>query len=182
MGYNAAMRFRFTIRDLLCLAVVGLPAIAFAQAENEIKPYVSFWGSDSRIDKPTYQLVTSRKEWTDLWLRHMGKSKHDNYSEFYNPDNVPDVNFEKLMVVAVFAGKSFNSAGIEFVSCTDGKDQMTVRFREKGYGTAGKADDATPYGLFVLNRSAKSVIVEQDVRSIKNEPPVSKEVARFQKQ
>ncbi len=184
------MRFRFIIRDLLWLIVAGLLLASLtkcsAQENSATKPLVSFSGSHSQIDQPSYQLFTSAKDWTNLWLRHTGAAAAEKHDDFYNPAGVPEINFDKCMVVAVFSGKSKNIAGIETASYTENAGQIKLRIRAKGYQTGGppgadNGDDVTSYGLFVVNRTPGVVVIEQDVQDLRGQPPIWKEVARFPK-
>ena len=57
-----------------------------------------------------------------------------------------------------------------------------TRRNRRGYQTAGPdggGKRATPYGIFVLPRSDKELVVEEGVRTLKNEPPKWNELARF---
>jgi hypothetical protein len=184
------MHLHFTNRDLLWLIVAGCllasPANCSADENGATKPLVSFSGSRSKINEPSYQLITSAKDWTNLWLRHTGTAAAEKYDDFYNPAGVPEVNFDKCMVIAVFSGKSKNIAGIEVASYTENDGQIKLRIREKGYQTGGppgadNGDNVTPYGLFVVNRTPGMVVIEQDVQNYKGQPPIWKEVARFPK-
>ncbi len=180
------MRFQFSLCNLIwlgtCALALGFSATCFAQNDIANKPLVTLAGADSRIDRPGYQLITSRRDWTNLWLRHTGRPVEKEYDDFYNPAGVPEINFEKCMVIAVFAGKTENITAIEASTYVENADQIRLRFRERGYQTAGAnggAVKSTPYGLFVVSRSSKLLILEQNVQDIKGAPPVWKEVARF---
>jgi hypothetical protein len=184
------MPLRFTIRDLLWLTLAGCllasPPNCSAEENGATKPLVSFSGAHSQIGERSYQLITSAKDWTNLWLRHTGTAAAGKYDDFYNPAGVPEVNFDKCMVIAIFSGKSKNIAGIEAASYTEDTDQIKLRIRAKGYQTGGRpgadnGDAVTPYGLFVVNRTPGTIVIEQDVQDLKGQPPIWKEAARFPK-
>ena len=58
------------------------------------------------------------------------------------------------------------------------------RFDDRSFQTAGPAPEggrvrARPYGIFVLPRSDKALVLEENIQHLKNEPPKGREVARF---
>jgi hypothetical protein len=87
------------------------------------------------------------------------------------------------MVIAAFQGSGWNSAGLRAVSVLEEKDRIVLRFVSKGYQTAGPGGggkQVTVYGFFVLPRSDKTVVVEEEQRSLDPRvPPVWKERAKF---
>ena len=145
------------------------------------KPYLTLAGASSKIEEPTIARVTTAKEFQDLDLRHLGADPA-RFDEFYNPHGVPVIDFERCMVLAVFKGNTWNVAGVYVESVLDEGARRVVRVRRRGYQTAGPdggGKRATPYGIFVLPRSNKELVVEEDVRTLKNEPPKWNEIARF---
>lgn len=165
--------------------LIAFPAASFPQDDGPAKPLVSFSGAHSQIDKPSYHLVTSAKDWANLCLRHTGKEEREEYDYFYNPDGVPEVNFDECMIVAVFQGKKTNVAGLEAVTISRVAGLMTLRFRRKGFQTTGTAKDnggaeeVTPYAFFVVPRSPNPLVLEEDVNSMRGKPPIWKKVVRF---
>lgn len=157
-----------------------------ASASKTIKPYVTLTGAHSRITTQGYFRVTSSKEWTDLWLRHVGKAVEGDYDHFFNSAGVPEINFDHCMTIVVFGGKSYNNAGFEVKSITEEVDQIRVRFVDKGYQTGPKADSVTPYGFFIIPRSSHPLVLEIGVWDQVGTPPSFKvvgwrEVARIGK-
>ena len=92
------------------------------------------------------------------------------------------------MVVAVFLGQTFNNHRVVAVSIRENTGELMFRFSDAPYSTAGPpesgraSDPATPYGLFVIPRSSKPLVLEQDVRHRKGRGmSVWRERARFDK-
>ena len=90
------------------------------------------------------------------------------------------------MVIAVFQGSGWNSAGLNAVAVLEDKEGIVLRFRDKFYQTMGPGPDGggqqtTVYGFFVLSRSGKTVVLEEDVQNIKGQPPVWKKRAGLPK-
>jgi RNA polymerase sigma factor (sigma-70 family) len=158
-------------------APAGVPAAA---GPNRVQQPIAVWtGPHSAIGTQAYARITDRNAWEALWKQHAGKNieKGIDGTEVV----VPELNLNAYMVVAVFTGETFNSRGVEAVSITEDDEQVLFRFRERGFGTVGDAVAVRPYGLFLVARAAKRLVLERDVRSTKNEPPQWKEVARFEK-
>ena len=70
------------------------------------------------------------------------------------------------MVIAIFKGEGVNNAGLQAFSVEDQKDRMVLRFQNRTYQTMNEWRHANVYGFFVLSRSAKAVVVEEDVANV----------------
>ncbi len=144
-------------------------------ARESSKPLVSVSGINSRIDKESYFLVKSIKDWTDLWSRHSSD----------DAERIPVVDFEECMIVAAFSGKMPNCRGLEAVELDENSRQIVLRFHDLTYQTVaitkdgGEAKRVTPYAFFFVRKSPKSVVLEKDVRQYLGTPPVWKGVASF---
>jgi hypothetical protein len=144
-----------------------------------VLPYVTISGADSKVRQRGYFRVGSEKEWVKVWQRHKGEKESEQYNLFYNPLGLPLVDFRQCMVIAVFEGASENNAGLRASSVTDEKDRVLLRFQDNGFQTVNGGRPSTAYGFFVLPRSNKPVVLEEDVRHLINGPPVWKEQARL---
>ena len=72
------------------------------------------------------------------------------------------------MVIAIFDGAGANCSGLDVVTITDAKDQIAFRFEDKPDGTLGGAGDVKPFGIFVVPKSNKSIVIEQKVAAAKD--------------
>jgi RNA polymerase sigma factor (sigma-70 family) len=163
-------------------APVAVPAAAPApavMAPNRIhRPIVLWTGPNSAVAKQTYARITEREEWEKIWKRHVGEKGVDG------KEVLPEVNFDAYMVVAVFDGDTFNSRGFDAFSITEDKEQVVVRLQSRSFSTVGPDGGAIavrPYGFFLLPRSTKRLVFERDVRTMRNQAPKWKEVARVEK-
>jgi Tfp pilus assembly protein PilF len=141
-------------------------------------PYVTLTGTDSHVKEPSYRRAMSEDEWIKIWQRHKGEKESKDYDLFYNPLGLPSIDFEKCMVIAVFQGSGVNSAGLKAVAILEEKDRIVLRFQDKSYQTAGPdggGEQVTVYGFFVLPRSSKTVVLEENVQNGMHQPPVWKE-------
>ena len=102
-------------------------------------------------------------------------------TRYFNPAGVPDVNFENCMVIAIFKGPACNSAGLRAVSVHEDSEALLFRFDDMSYQTGNWSDKVTVYAFFVLPRSTRPVVLEEDVQGIINKPPTWQERARFEK-
>ena len=153
-------------------------ACSLAAENNEdvsIKPCVTLTGSDSRVSKPSFHRVQSLKDWAKVWAIHTGQEtvpyeNWDNqYDEFYNPLNLPMIDFGNYMVVAIFQGAGSNNAGLNAVSILNNTDGITFRFENKHFSTSGPnggGKNVNVYGFFVIPRSTKPIIVEEKILGI----------------
>jgi hypothetical protein len=170
----------------LVIAVVCLPSAggsaADAPANPAHLPLVTLTGADSHIGERSCHRVASQAEWIKIWQRHKVVKEAKNYDLYYNPLDLPYLNFEKCMVIAVFQGSGWNAAGWEALDVEEDTNSVTLRYRIKGYQTAGPGGggkQVNVYGFFILPRSKKTVVLEEEVRTKKPEPPVREERARL---
>ena len=170
---------------VIAAAVLGVIRIETGDARSQpavaaaTRPFVTWWGAHSRMDKAGYFRVTSDEEWKRLWALHAGEQLETPYKIA----KYPEVDFEQCMVVMVFAGKTSNTRGLAVASASEEPDRIRFRFEgaSLSYQTGPQADEVTPYVLCVLPRSTKPLVIEEDVRSLKNEGPRWKERARFER-
>ena len=122
-------------------------------------------GADSRVESRSYHRVASEADWIKIWQRHKGVEEAKNYDLYYNPLDLPCVNFEKCMVIAVFEGSGWNVAGLKSLAVEEDTNSIVLRYQIKGYQTAGPdggGKKVKVYGFFVLPRSKKTVILEEE--------------------
>jgi hypothetical protein len=183
------MNVRFRI-GILVLAAAALPVagVALVRAEDaqrgvskEFQPLVTFTGPHSRINKPTWLRITSAKDFHPLFMRHVGL-KPEEFDKRRNPHGVPTIDFERCMVVAVFRGDSWNSDGLYVKEVVEDGPRLIVRYDDRSYQTAGPDGGGvrvTPYGLFVMPRSDKELMVEENVQVYKRDSPKWEQRAHF---
>jgi hypothetical protein len=168
---------------LLSALVIGLPALTGALAQKDAGqqpsalPLVQISGSDSKIAERSHLLISSAREWNQLWHRHTGKPITD-----VSETDVPRVNFDRCVVVAVFQGPQ-NNLGVVAHSVIEQADRTILRLDNRYYGTVSRPNvpvrKDTPFGFFVLLRSDKPIVLEEAFYSSKTAPPVFKERARL---
>ncbi len=179
------------MRTVACVTLLSLlpwpaaqdPAPPRAVAAAPARPVVALTGATSAIEKEGYHRIQDAQSLARLWLQHRGKPQPDGeYGFFYNDAGVPEVDFERYEVVAIFGGKCVNSAGFAVESIADEPGRRLVRFDHRHYQTAGPdggAESAKPFAFFVLPRTPLPIVLEEDVQGMINQPPQWKERARL---
>jgi hypothetical protein len=138
-----------------------------------VKPLMTLYGSDSKITKSKTLRVTTTKEWDALWNEHRGDSKTDRFSL--------DLDFEKVMVIAIFGGEGFGEHYFTSQSIVEANDRITIRIDANTYqwGYSPDAKALRPWGILVLPRSNKKLVLESDMRGLIADPPKWKEWTSF---
>ena len=167
---------------ILALTIIATPVLlshqkAVAQTAVSKTPLVALSGSNSRIVKASFKRITSATEWEALWKQHTGKP----VSNYYDKSEMPRVNFDDCMVIAVFSGPSVANDGVSAVSVTEQPEKVVLRYSNRylqitvpDVKAREKAVVNGAFGMFVLPRSAKPVVLEESVRTLKGETPVAK--------
>lgn len=139
-----------------------------------IKPAVAWTGSYSSIETRQIVRINDTKAWRDLWIRHRGDTIEQNALGF---PVVPEIDFDRYMVIAIFAGEGPGSAGYELAEAREivqpgvtvrdgpppaGARVLRVRLASRVYQTAGDLDPpkTTAYGFFVLPRTELLTLIE----------------------
>ncbi len=155
--------------------VVLIATAAEKPVERQIKPCVAITGADSHVTIPRYHRITSAEVWTHIWQEHKGEKPTEEYDFYEDPLALPMIDFDDYMVIAVFQGEGWNSKGLSVVSISEEDKRIVLRYDNKSYQTVGGGNKVAAYGFFVLPRSAKPVVVEENVQIYGGEPPVWKE-------
>ncbi|MCB9895778.1 MAG: hypothetical protein H6839_15130 [Planctomycetes bacterium] len=146
-----------------------------AEERRAFKVVREWTGADSEITERRCEIVTDNKAWSALWMEHTINPADDPV----NPPKLPDVDFDKEMIVAVFGGSGWNSRGYHVVELLEGETTLTVRVDETTYQTVNGADKVTPYGIFVLPATRLQMVVEENVQSLKHESPTWKTIGEY---
>ena len=120
--------------------------------------------------KEGYHRIESEKAWEALWLKHQtGKKERGN--SVPNSFTFCEVDFKKYMLLAVFQGFGVNRSGYEVHSITEEKDRLVIRVLPNNFQTLFELSKTTAWGVFVLPRSTKPVVIELDTKSLTADPP-----------
>jgi hypothetical protein len=175
----------------MCLAAT----LAEEPPGRVVKACVAITGPDSHVATPQYHRIASNESWTRIWQEHMGQSwqqrkeriqqRRADADDLREPLALPTIDFDNYMVIGIFQGEGRNCTGLTAVSISEDDRRIVFRYTKESYqtfgpaGSGGGGDKVTAYGLFVLPRSAKPVVVEENAQNILGEPPVWKERITF---
>jgi hypothetical protein len=165
---------------LVCVA--GSPSFA-AKGETRpgtVRPLAEISGAYSKIATRFYITVTSEKEWNRIWAKHTGQSD----AVLSAGGTQLHVDFDRYMVVAVFQGEQQYNLGVVAQSIDEGMDKLTFRFTNKWVSAENgvpshTGNPYTPFGIFVIPRVLKEVVMEEAVYGAKGQAPTYAVRARF---
>jgi hypothetical protein len=173
---------------LLTIVASCFAAIRYSRAEDSAgqakRPLVTLTGADSQVKERSYHRISSEAKWIKIWQQHRGEKESKDYDLYYNPLGLSYIDFEKCMVIAVFQGSGWNSAGLKAVEILENKEGIILRFEGKGYQTAGPGGGGKKvnvYGFFVLPRTEKTIILKENHPNMLGQPPVWEEQTRLPK-
>lgn len=158
------------LASAMLATMVGQGHIKPASNVVLVHPSLVLKGSNSSITKREIVLATNGKQWAAIWARHAAQK----------PDKAkvaPDVNFAKSEVVCIFQGSGWNSNGVIPTEIADVGDSIRVRFDDDSYQTAGPdggGERCTPFGMFVIPKSSKSVTVWENTQGLMRGAPIWK--------
>jgi hypothetical protein len=125
-------------------------------------------GAYSNVDKPEYLRITTEAQWQELWRRH------DKTGTV-----VPDVDFDKNMIIAVLMGRTTNISAVRIVNLRELDYVLRFRFAGESYQTVGAVDHVTPFGFFVIPRIKSKIVLEENIHTYPGDPPHWKKRAEF---
>jgi len=169
---------------IVCSLAGLYAATAREPAGKPLKPCVVITGADSHVVQRQYHRITSTNNWTRLWQKHKTEKVTDQYDLYYDPLTLPLIDFDRYMVIAIFQGSGWNSAGLTAVSISEEDNRIIFRFDDKSYQTGGPdggGKKVAVYGFFVVPRSSKPVVLEENVQGILGKPPVWEKRITFPK-
>ena len=163
---NKALLVTFTFIFVLS----GYELSANDDDKKMTRPVVTITGDDSKISQQKFHRIRSIDDWAKVWQQHSGqgdvkyKNFKNEYDKFYNTLNLPLVDFDNYMVIAILRGSGWNNAGLRAESISESPDGITFRFVDKGYSTTGPdggGKEVNVYGFFIVPRSNKPLILEE---------------------
>jgi RNA polymerase sigma factor (sigma-70 family) len=142
-----------------------------------VKPLLTLHGRNSKIKEPKLLRITTADEWQSLWMEHKtGSAK---------PKEVPDdlecteLDFDKVMAIAVFEGDGHNCRGYSSHSIAQTEGRILVRLEAHTYQSLGDSPGTQAWGILILPRSNKEVVLQHDVRNLIADAPKWEEWTRF---
>lgn len=130
------------------------------ESGSEIKVIDKYMGNKSKITDKQYYRILSEDDFVQLWQKHS-----DDMAD------MPKVDFDSNMVVAVFWGIIENYSGVRTGKVTESGDVIYFHFTPMYYQTSVSTfdsnanqgyDEVQPYGIFVIPRINKRLILIHD--------------------
>jgi len=166
---------------ILGVVAVILPAPeAWAQPIADMpvaKPLLTMHGRNSKITKRKLLRITTAEDWWALWAEH--KTGSPKPKDLPGNLDFAELDFEKVMAIAVFEGQGNNCRGYTSHSITEVQDRLVVRLHAHTYQSGVDTPVTQAWGILIIPRSSKVVVLEHDVRALLDDPPEWKEWARF---
>lgn len=178
------------VRNNHVFTLVALTAIAVLvgvgqRAEPESRPpVISFSGPHSAITERAFHFITTQATFADLWASHIGE-KAERMIAHSGGVIGPTIDFERFAVVAYFRGRSYNCDGEYVISIDEFEDRVRIRFDSHTFQTSSFGDEpdpgerVTPYGIWVISRTNKSIVLEENTQGLIGREPVWTERQRF---
>ncbi len=155
----------------------GLSAPSVAPAPV-VLPCVALSGVDSHVGEKSYLRISNLKDWVKLWHKHKGVKPEGEYDFHYDPLNLPIVDFDRYMVIALFEAPAEYRDEFQAHSISEKSEEIRICFRTKGHQTGrvvpfpnqpkGCSDEdlespRKAYGFFFVPKSNKTIIMEERV-------------------
>lgn len=156
-------------------ALTGLLALADRKAgEPRIRPFVTWSGPDSAVQEPFFARAKNEEEWTKIWEKHQGTpARRNNIQQPF----IPQIDFDQCTLVAIFQGAGYNSNGVIVSEIIEEPDRIVFRYDESTYQVAFGLNDKPQelpkvhaYGLFVLPKTSKPIVLQENRQNLKDEP------------
>jgi hypothetical protein len=168
---------------MVLIAVVPVGHSQQKADPTDVKPLLVLYGRNSKIKKPKLLRITADEQWRALWMEH--KTGSPKPQDVARELEYAELNFESVTAIAVFEGEGVCTVGVTPNSIKEVNGRIVVRLEANFFQTNiahGISDCliAQPWGIIVLPRSNKEIILERAdyLRSIA-EPPEWKESTRF---
>lgn len=152
---------------------LDVPSGVEAPSGKRFKPEHVWKGKHSRIPKAFHALVSTSENWATLQKRMFG---------LVEPKRFAPIDFAKQVVLVVSGGDSWNCKGIGVQSAYEDDARVLVRTNRGSFQTMNGAQQARPYGIFVLpKREKKAYVVQHNRQGLIGGPPLWTESWRLPK-
>jgi hypothetical protein len=175
-----------SLAPLLVLLTATPPSAAPLAKEQAAKPIAVLHGANSKIVKERMLRVLSEKDWKELWIEH--KLGSVDKKEMPRDFEYLDFDFDKVMIIAIFQGKGCCCDGFTCHSISEDLDRIVVQVNSLSYqagiasfpsGIVGEIPETQAWGILVLPRSNKEIVLKRVVRDRLTDPLVWEEWITF---
>lgn len=158
-------------------AIIGTNVRPQAEAGEEgMGPLAILTGPRSQVKDAEVQVVRDQRALDAVWKEHVaGTGEEQDFAWLIGPQ----IDFDRAVVVATFAGESINCRGFQVVETRIEGETRTVRYDRSTFQTIGKGMPASPWALFVLPRFEGTTVMEVNTQGLIGQPPIWTERVRF---
>ncbi len=163
---------------------LALPVFGEGAADERGKVALAQWyGRESAVDYEAWVVARDQEALKRVWVAHYGPDAVGRAAQGWV--QAPEVDFDRCMVVGVFNGERTNCNGERLVSVEEKGDHVLVRYDSITFqtmampGDVDEGDSSTPWGLFLVPWSDKTVVIEENTQGLIGGPPVWTERARI---
>lgn len=112
---------------------------------RDLRFFNQWQGTESGVEQAAQKAIRNNQQWRDLWDQiHSGQA---------DAPEVPNVNFEKRMVVAALMGrKPTGGYDIQITRVREREEDVRVRYREISPTGDGSGDETSPYHLVEVRK------------------------------
>ncbi len=136
------------------LAVAATNAPAFAQAGPTVSFATVALGTGSGVHEPVQLVIRDQAAWVTLWGRHRGATRGP----------VPAVDFNRDMVIAIFADESGTPRQLRIRQITQEADRLEVSYTLAVIGPLPEGEGTSRVVPFHIVRLARSTLPVRFVR------------------
>jgi len=148
------------------------------------QPLFALTGSWSNVVEPREVRVTTADAWAALWREHCGDRLERDAIDF---ELIPQINFEEVMVVAVFLGSTTNTRSLDVTNIAPRPDgSIVIDFSTRTFQTAamfepndkpqGGMVTTQPWAIWVVPKSNAQIVLRRLQPQLKEGPVVPKVV------
>ena len=157
---------KLALMSVLLVIIAGSanvsPSRSILPPSRPIVPIMEMYGADTRITEEKVFRITSRDVWQSIWCEHCtGKRRCDSRCSL--PETI-EVDFDRMMIIALFIPNRDNSDGLSSYSVIEDSYCIRIRLDEHSYQSGSDTPTGCPWGIIVLPRSDKPVVLERDAQ------------------
>lgn len=131
-------------------------------------------GMVSEIGESGYHNAASQEVFDRLWITHMG-GRVEKAAQGWAM--TPQIDFDACEAVFLFGGDRINSNGFRVVEMLEEDDAVTIRYESISFQTAGVGGDggaarARPWAFVLIEKSGRTIFLEENTQNIIGRDPI----------
>ncbi len=175
----------------VCSGLHGRPDGALDPVREARLPYLVAWAGRDTLAPGSVERIATQAAWERFWRAHTGAAAAEAPTGAIAPGViVPEIDFSRCMVIAIVPGEVVRGYSVQLVEVEDRKADRVLRYDVLRYQSAMRLGDGNgappppppthrPFGCFVIERTEKPLVLEENVQGLIGQPPVWKESHRI---